>query len=416
MSYSRYIGLDLHKQFTQVVTIDAHGRVLGEGRIATTPQALRQFAQSLSARDAICVEATTNAVAVHQLLAQHAGHAVISNPLQTKAIASAKIKTDKVDALVLAQLLRTDYLPTVWVPPTATMQLRSQTSHRTALVRQRTQVKNRIHSILHRNLVPLPDVSDLFGKAGRLFLEQVTLPEPERFQLQQELMLLDVYAAQIQDADAQIARGSAESAEVRLLLSLPGFQMSCAVGLMAAIGDVTRFAQPGKLVSYLGLDPLARSSADQRFGSSRISKRGRSHARWLLIEAATAAVRVPGPLQAFYLRLKAKKGHNKAIVATARKLAVIAWHILTTGAPYHWAPPIQTHEKIRKLEILAGGPKERSGKRKGVASKGGREAYNKLRRAGHDMAKLAQAQYEELVAQRQRTAAAVNSARGGGLR
>ena len=185
-------------------------------------------------------------------------------------------------------------------------------------------------------------------------------------------MLLDVLTAQIYGSEVRLAKSAAETTEVRLLLSLPGFQMSCAVGLLAAIGDVTRFAQPRKLVSYLGLDPLARSSADHAFGPNRISKRRRSHARWLLIEAATAAVRVPGPLKAFYLRLKVQKGHNKAIVATARKPAVISWHILTDGEPYHWAPPVQTREKIRKLEILAGAPKQRSGKKKGVASKGGR--------------------------------------------
>jgi transposase len=409
MPYSRYFGLDLHKQFTQIIAVDTRGRVVAQGRLHTTPEALRQFAQTLSPRDAICVEATTNAVAVHQLLAQHAGLAVISNPLQTKAIASAKIKTDKVDALVLAQLLRTDYLPTVWVPPAPTMQLRAQTSYRSALVRQRTQVKNRIHSLLHRQLIPLPEISDLFGQAGRTFLEQVPLPTAERLQLQQELALLDVLAAQIQAAEVQIAKSVAATAELRLLLSLPGFQLACAVGLLAAIGDITRFAAPDKLVSYVGLDPLARSSADHPFGSTRISKRGRSHARWLLIEAATAAVRVPGPLKAFYLRLKAKKGHNKAIVATARKLAVIAWHMLTTGEPYRWAPPIQTREKIRRVEILAGAPKQRSGKTKGVPSKGGRQTYRELRRAGHDMAKLAQAQYEQLVAQRHATAAATTA-------
>ena len=405
MSYSRYFGLDLHKQFTQVTALDARGRVIAQGRLPTTPEALRQFAQTLSARDAICVEATTNAVAVHQLLAQHAGRAVISNPLQTKAIASAKIKSDKVDALVLAQLLRTDYLPTVWVPPAPTMQLRAQTSYRAALVRQRTQVKNRIHSLLHRQPIPLPDLSDLFGKAGRAFLEQVDLPAAERCQLQQELALLDHLVAQIQAAEVQLAHSTVDTPQLRLLLSLPGFQLSCAVGVLAAIGDITRFAQPGKLVSYVGLDPLARSSADHPFGSTRISKRGRSHARWLLIEAATAAVRVPGPLKAFYLRLKVKKGHNKAIVATARKLAVIAWHMLTTGEPYRWAPPIQTREKIRHVQLLAGAPKQRSGKRKGVPSKGGKQTYRELRRAGYDLAQLAQAQYEELVAQRQATAA-----------
>lgn len=396
----QYTGLDVHKQFVFATTLSATGEVKRQWRFPTTPQALRQFAHTLSPDHAVCVESTTNAVPIHQLLVRHAGQVVISNPLQTKAIACAKIKTDKVDSYVLAQLLRTNYLPTVWVPDQPTQQLRQLSSYRLALVRQRTQVKNRVHSLLHRNLVPLPEVSDLFGKAGRAFLEQLQLPEPERFQLDQELGLLGVLQAQMETVDERLAQAAVPREELNLLLSLPGVSLQVAVGVLAAVGDITRFPEPKKLVSYLGLDPLGKRSADHPFGPTCISKRGRSHARWLLIEAATSAVRVPGPLKAFYLRLRPKKGHNKAIVATARKLACFLWHILTSGQPYRWAPPLRTHEKIRKAQLLAGGPKAKSGPKKGQPSRGGRQAYLARRRADHDLAKLAQAQYEQLIRQR----------------
>lgn len=396
----RYIGLDVHKQFVVATSIDRAGKIIKQWRFDTTPEELKAFAQTLRPDDQVALESTTNAVPIHDLLSRHAGDVVISNPLQTKAIASAKIKTDKVDSLVLAQLLRADYLPTVWVPDEETSRLRRLSAHRQALVRQRTQVKNRVHSILHRNLIPKPDVSDLFGKRGREFLLETELPDSERFQLDGELALLDYLDGQVKGADKRLAVMVNDDPRTELLLSIPGFSLQAASGLLAAIGDETRFRAPKKLVSYLGLDPLGKRSADHPFGPTRISKRGRSHARWLLVEAATTAIRVPGPLQSFYVRLRKAKGHSKAIVAVARKLACLVWQILSSGQPYAWAPPLRTREKIRKLRIMAGEPKQKTGPKPGQPSRGGRQAYLAKRRADHNLAKLAQAQYEELVRQR----------------
>lgn len=397
VEYSRYIGLDLHKRFIQAAVIDRRGKVIKEWRIDTSAEAIREFASELTERDAVALESTTNAIPVALLLREHAGRVVVSNPMKTKAIAEAKIKTDKVDARILAQLLRADYLPEVWLPDDHTLRMREVTSYRAGLTRERTQIKNRIHAILHRNLIPRPEVRDLFGKTGRAYLAEIELPPGERFQLQEALEHLDFLDRRIERADEEIAKQSVKSEHTRLLLSLPGVSLQVAAGMVAAIGDIGRFASAKKLVSYFGLDPLAKSSADQIFGSRRISKRGRSHARWLLIEAATAAVRVPGPLQGFYLRLRRKKCHNVAIVAVARKMVHIIWHMLTNKEPYRYAPPVQTHEKIRKVEILAGSPKRKTGPRKGQPSKGGRAAYLEKRSSGWEMAKLAQAQYEEMV-------------------
>ena len=404
MTYQHYIGLDVHKQFVFATKLDSAGQVVKQWRFATTSKALKSFAASLTKHDALCLESTTNAVAIYRLIRRQADRVVISNPLQTKAIASAKIKTDKVDSRVLAELLRAEYLPTVWVPDDYTIRLRGLTSYRTALIRQRSQLKNRIHAILHRNLVAKPEVSDLFGKQGKAFLEQVKLPADERFQMDQELLLLNVLNAQITDADKRIAQTTIDTPQMRLLLTIPGFSLQVAAGVLAAIGTISRFGEPDKLVSYLGLDPLGKRSADHAFGPTRISKRGRSHARWLLVEAAHATVRCPGPLQAFYLRLRKKKAHNKAVCAVARKLVVLIWQMLTKDQPYSWAPPLRTHEKIRHIQIMAGKPKQKAGSKSGQPSKGGRRAYLQRRQADHDMARLAQAQYEQLVALRAKSA------------
>lgn len=148
----RFIGLDVHREFAQVAMLEG-GQVRQVGRIPTTPAALRAFTETLGPDDQVALEATCNTFAIVRLLQQHAGRVVVSNPLRTRAIAEAKIKTDKVDAEVLVRLLASGWLPEVWVPDDLTQTLRQQVTHRARLVQQQTRLKNRVHSILHRNLV-----------------------------------------------------------------------------------------------------------------------------------------------------------------------------------------------------------------------------------------------------------------------
>jgi transposase len=165
----KLFGLDVHREFTQVVMLE-RGQITHLGWIPTTPEALRSFAQTLSPDDQVVLEATGNTYAIVQVLQQHAGWVVVSNPVQTRAIADAKIKTDKIDAEVLVRLLAGWWLPEVWVPDAETQALRQQVAYRVRLVRHHTHLKNRIHGVLHRNLVPGCPRSDLFGKAGRQWL------------------------------------------------------------------------------------------------------------------------------------------------------------------------------------------------------------------------------------------------------
>src|SRR3954452_17675651 len=147
----RCIGLDVHREFAEVA-IWEDGIVGLAGQIATTPEALRLFAESLCELDEVAIEATCNTHAIARLLERHVGRVVVSNPMKTRAIAEAKVKTDKVDAQVLAQLLAADYLPAVWRPDPATAALRRQVLRRAHVVRHRTRLKNQVHAILHRNL------------------------------------------------------------------------------------------------------------------------------------------------------------------------------------------------------------------------------------------------------------------------
>ncbi len=174
----RFIGLDIGRDFAHVAVVDGGGPARRLPRVGMGDD-FRAFAATLTANDAVALEASTNTWALVDLLGRHAGSVVVSNPLRTRAIASAKRKTDDIDAATLAELLAADYLPPVWQPDEATRRLRRLVSHRAGLVRDRTAVRNRVIAVLSRQLLRSP-ATDLFGVRGRTWLGSLELPPDER--------------------------------------------------------------------------------------------------------------------------------------------------------------------------------------------------------------------------------------------
>jgi len=196
--------LDVHREFAQIAVWE-DGLVRQAGQVATTPEALRVLADSLERSDEVAIEATCNTHAIVRLIAPRVARVVISNPMKTRAIAEAKVKTDKVDAAILAQLLAADFLPPVWLPDAETA-LRRQVLRRAHLVRQRTRLKNQVHAILHRNLVPRCPASDLFGIKGRAWLADQQLPPDEKATASALLRQLDFQGEELSLIDADLAR------------------------------------------------------------------------------------------------------------------------------------------------------------------------------------------------------------------
>jgi transposase len=360
----RFVGLDVHKRVVEACFVDQSGNVVHRERFALNRRTLELFAtQILQPTDHVALEATTNCWAVADALRSHAAKVVVSNPLTTKAIAQAKVKTDKVDALVLAQLLRCDFLPEVWQPDEATRRLRELTGRRSALVGQRTMMRNRIHSVLAMRLVEEP--KKLFNAEGREWLKTVELDVQGRMLIDTDIRQLDFLDGEIAALDQELARRGYASEQVKLLMTLPGVDVATAEALVAAWGDVTRFRDADHAAAYLGLAPSTHQSAEHCYHGP-ITKRGNSHARWMLIEAAQHLDKHPGPLGVFFLRLLRKKNRNVAVVAAARKLARIAWLMLTRNEPYRYAIPKSTETKLAKLRVKATGKRRKSGNPKGV--------------------------------------------------
>jgi transposase len=361
----RYVGLDVHKRVVEACILGADGAVLRRDRLACDREYLVTYAQNvLRPSDRVALEATTNTWAVVEVLRPHVAELVVSNPLTTKAIASAKVKTDKVDACVLAQLLRCDYLPRVWQPDARTQQLRSLTGRRASLVADRTRIKNRLHAVLAQRLLA-PPKERLFSKDGLAWLAALALDPQGRMLIEGDLRLLAAVGAELDRLDQTLVEIAYEHQRVKLLLTLPGVDVTVAMGLLAALGDITRFRHPDELAGYLGLVPSTRQSAEHTYHGP-ITKAGRSHARWLLVEAAHHVRQHPGPLGVFFRRLAKKKNYNVAVVATARKLAVIAWHMLVKGEPYRYAQPKPTQDKLARLRVRGGGKRRKTGPKKGT--------------------------------------------------
>jgi len=257
------------------------------------------------------------------------------------------VKTDKVDAHILAQLLRLDFIPEVAMVDEETWTLRQLVSHQRSLGKQRVALRNRIRSLLNARLLHCPFV-DLFGAAGRRWLKSQPFMEEEQTILETTLQLHDALQDRVQILEAALQQRARGRLDAKLLMTIPGVNVTVAIGLMAAIGDIQRFPTPGELSSYFGLVPRVHQSADRCY-HGRITKAGRSHARWLAIEAAQSLAQSTSPLAATYHRVRRKKGHNVAVTALARKLIVLVWHMLTHAEPYRYAPVARTRQKLRRV-------------------------------------------------------------------
>lgn len=387
----RTIGLDVHRHFAEIAILE--GKEERQLRISTEPQALREFARSLRPDDQVVLEATANTWPIADLLVERAGKVVVSNPLRTRAIADAKIKTDKVDAKTLAQLLAADFIPEVWVPDPATRALRGRIARHRALVQQRTRLRNQIHAALIRSLVSCP-YSDVFGVAGRRWLAEAALASHERAGVESALRLHDSFEAEIALLDRELSRMALADTDAQRLCTIGGIGAVTALALVAVVGPIERFGRPAKLVSYLGLDPRVRQSGDRAARIGHISRAGQAHARGLLVEAAHSAVRSPGPLAAFHARIADRRGPAIAAVAVARKLAVIIWHLLSDQSGYRFSSPTRLADKRRRMELAAGTERTRT-----RSAAGPRAQRLRLERAALVEAERA---YRELVRERAR--------------
>lgn len=335
-----YAGIDLHRRFSHVAVVDQEGELLKSERVENNTEEFLEFFEGLDSLDSsveAVIEATGNWFWILDLLEEKDIETTLAHPLKTKAIASAKIKTDSIDAETLAQLLRTNLVPESYVATQKERELRDLLRYRWSLVRERTLLKNKIHSILAKFNLGLDfEGTDLFGKKGREYLTNNALPnlKPLYQEIVQEyLSLIDEYKKRIKRADVQIKEEAEVDHQTQLLLSIPGVGYQTALLLSVEIGDFTRFSSAEQVVGYVGLAPSTYASAGKtRHG--RITKLGNPYVRWALVQTAHRIVRADPYLKEFFERIAQRRGRKKAKVAVARKVLVSAYYMIERNQKY----------------------------------------------------------------------------------
>jgi len=386
----RGFGLDVHRDFCEVAIAEG-SEVRSAGKVPTRVPALELFAESLVASDVVALEATSGAEKVTSVLQARGIRVIVANTRRLRSISQAKAKTDKLDAQTLARLLMSGLLDEVWTPDERTRTLRRLTNRRERIVRARSRAKNEAHGVLARNLCERPPVTDAFGKAGRRWFATLELPVDERLTLDGCLRQVDFLEAEVEALEREIARHALAWPQILRLMSVPGVNVNTAATFLASVGDIRRFSSPRKLVSYLGLDPRVHQSGGTPARHGRISKEGPSEARHMLGEVAWKVTLTAGPLRAFFERIRARRGSQVAATATARKLVVLFWHMLTSEEDYAFARPAMTRSKVRRLELAAGAPSQKG--RKGIA---GRKS-KALLEAERELSRQAEAAYRRFI-------------------
>jgi len=318
-----YGGLDAHKDFVQACWIDDENKVVREDRFDTTPNGLNRLIQA--ARGSRCVlESSTSCFQTFDALKDAGLQVRVAHPSRVKAIASAKIKTDKIDARTLAELERADLIPEAHIPSKETRDLRLLVRQRIFLTQQSTRLKNRVRSAFLKQGIKTPP--NLFTKrAWNKTILQTT--GNAKLAAEQMAAQLDFLHKQRSELNEKIQLAAESLDDAKLLKTIPGVGWFSALLLASEIDGVKRFADEEHLQSYAGLVPATRQSGNVSH-SGHISKQGNSLMRWILVQDAWIAVRQSKKFRKAFIKVSRKHDPKIAIVAVARKMLRCTYFML----------------------------------------------------------------------------------------
>ncbi len=332
----KYMGIDHHSQYFIAVTADAKGKELSKDRVSMDRDSIRGYFKQFNCKElAVAMEASYGWSYFYDEVKALVKEVKMAHPYKTKAIAEARIKTDTLDAATLAHLLRANLIVEAYAPDRATRQKKNLLRYRSALVKTRTMLKNRVHALLSTHHIEdrrFRDLSDKFGKQGRDYMSKLLLPGHDSKILSEYLQVIDTVDVKIKAAEKLTSEEFRSDDICRLLETIPGVGEILALTIRYEIDDIGRFLSAQKLCSYAGLVPSTYSSGGKTY-QGKITKQGNRWLRWALIEAAQQATRIDPWLAEVYERI-AKKGKKKARVAVARKLLEIIYRIWNEKSPY----------------------------------------------------------------------------------
>lgn len=349
---TRYVAMDVHRDYALVGAMNAQRQVVLQPVRVSLEKLAGWAVEHLNKQDAVVIESTSNAFHLHDVILPHVGWVQIANANAVKWIGHATVKTDAADTLKLATLLAAGLIPCVWVPPRDIRDLRGLVAHRARLIKERTQVRNRLHAVLHRNAIMLPE-GDPFSGEHRQWWATLKLSSMEALRIRQDLQLLNALHPLIKEAETELLLRSVDPVwkpTVTLLMQQPGMGVLTCMLLIAAIGDITRFPGAKQLVGYAGLGTSVHDSG-QTHKHGRITKHGRCELRHAMVEAAWVAVQHNAVWKAQFERMKCRMPPAKAIVAIARKLLERVWHIWSNSSVDRDVTPLAIAKKMRSWSV-----------------------------------------------------------------
>lgn len=330
-----YAGLDMHTESITGTIKDDAGNPVRVLKVQTSKEGVKKLFDRLQRKHITAVfEASRNWPRYAELIRPYCDKVVMAHPLKVRAIASAKIKTDTIDSNILSDLLRANLIPESYMPTLDIVELRETLRYRAGLSRMRGELKTKAKNILSREGKKC-EFDEVTGKRARLWLNSLELNELNRKELDYTVALIDNLSREIAKFDKMIERLQYKYPEVEILKSIVGISTFSGMMILAEMADIARFDSPDKLACYAGLVPSTYQSSQTQY-SGRITKQGNAHLRWILTQCAHASVKSKKchKLKTFYLRIERRKGPQKAIVATARKMLVVIWHLLNKNEYY----------------------------------------------------------------------------------
>jgi transposase len=332
----RFIGLDIHKEYFVAVGVNPQREVVFGPQKVSNYQLDNWILRYLTTEDAVVLEMTTNTYLFYDSLLPYVHSVLAVHPPNVNLVTNAQVKTDQKAALALAQLHAVGMLTGVWIPPNHIRDLRALIAQREKMVRLSTIAKNRLHALLHRKHLILPEKP--FAPEQRAWWESLPLSATERFLVHSDLDTLEFAQKQVEQIMACLKEQSAQDEQIPFLIQLPGVALLSAITIVAAIGDITRFPSAKKLVGYAGLGTRVHDSG-MTHSNGRITKTGRKDLRRVMVNAANHAVEHHPHWKEVFERMEPHLGRSKAIVAIARKLLVAVWHVLTKRVSDRFADP-----------------------------------------------------------------------------
>lgn len=333
---TRFVGLDIHKEYFVAVGVNAQREVVFGPQRVSNYQLDEWVSRVMTAQDSVVLEMTANTYLIYDTLLPQVHSVIAVHPPSVALVTYAQVKTDKKAALALAQLHAAGLLTGVWIPPHEVRDLRALIVRREKMVRLSTMAKNRLHSMLHRNHLVLGEKP--FTPEQCTWWESLPLSSTEQFLVHSDLDTLEFAQKQVEQVEECLKQVSAQDERIPLLVQLPGVAMLTAITILAAVGDITRFPNAKKLVGYAGLGTRVHDSG-MTHNSGRITKAGRRDVRHAMVNAANRAVQHHPHWKKEFARLEPHLGRSKAVVAIARKLLVAVWHVLSEKAADRYADP-----------------------------------------------------------------------------